>query len=287
MQSIKQQLMHLSRPIGRESLWKIFGMRYRCMCTNNDGIGKPRLSLVTNPAALDKSRGELQIDWDKEIGLIEKEEQIQGRSILAPVDDESEIYAEPMLRPAYNLAAYVQKSKTLQQLMKLGVNLDRLNEKRAGQFIANLDFKRDIEPYVLLLTKDIVVPVEEIGEFFTKNPDIFKQSLDDIKVRINYLQLKQFTCKEIASIVSRNPIWLNFSTREIDDRLGFFQKDFQLKGSEVRALTVAYPKLITYNLNQIKDMSFSIREECCFEPEQVKEILLKCPRLWMLREYHN
>lgn len=286
MQSIKY-LMHLSRPIVRQSLRQM--IEIRCMCTN-DTIGKPRISFVESPPALGKvkSSHELQIDWDKEMeSIVEDEEREHSRSVLAPIEDESLIYAEPMLRPTYNLAAYVQKSETLQQLMKLGVNLDRLDAKNIGDFIANLDFKRDVEPYILLLTKDIGVPADIIGKFLTNNPDILKESLDDLQVRVNYLQLKRFTQEQIASIISRNQFWLNYSTRDIDERLGFFQKDFQLSGDEVRALTVAYPRVITYNLHQIKEMSFSVREECCFEPEQVKEILLKCPKLWMMRKYRR
>lgn len=286
MQSIRH-LMHLSRPMARQSLRHIVEIQYRSMCTN-DSIGKPRISFIESPPALDKvkSRHELQIDWENEMKLIEEDEERENsRSVLAPVDDESKIYAEPVLRPSFNLAAYVQKSETLQQLMKLGVNLDRLDNTDVGQFIANLNFKQDIESYILLLTNDIGVSAENIGRILTKNPNILKESLDDIQVRINYLQLKRFTQDQIAMIVVRNPFWLNHSTREIDERLGFFQKDFNLNGDEVRLLVNAYPKVITYNLKQIKDLSFSVREECCFEPDQVREILLKCPKLWMMRKF--
>lgn len=287
MQSIRH-LMHLSRPIARQSLRHMIKIQCRSMCTN-DSIGKPRISFIESPPALDKVKGhhELQIDWEKEMEFIEEDEERENsRSVLAPVDDESKIYAEPVLRPTYNLAAYVQKSDTLQQLMKLGVNLDRLDHTNVGEFIANLNFKQNVEPYILLLTNDIGIPAEKIGQFLTKNPDILKESLDDIQVRINYLQLKRFTRDQISMIVLRNPFWLNYSTREIDERLGFFQKDFNLTGDEVRLLTNAFPKLITYNLKQIKDLSFSVREECCFEPDEAKEILLKCPRLWMMRKFY-
>lgn len=287
MHSIRQ-LMHLSRPIGLHVLRRQILVKTQCqyMCTK-DSIEKSRISFVESSSALKKikSRNELQIDWDKEMALIEEdEERDRSRSVLAPVDDESKIYAEPMIRPTFNLAAYVQKSETLQQLMEYGVNLDRLDEKNIGEFITTLDFERNIEPYILLLTKDIGIPFEEIGKFLTKNPNILKESLDDIEVRINYLRLKRFTNEQIATIIGRNPFWLNYSTHEIDDRLGFFQKDFQLTGDEVRLLTVAYPRLITYSQRIIKEMSFSVREECCFEPNEVKEILLKCPKLWMMRK---
>lgn len=285
MQSIRH-LMYLSRPIGRYSLWKPMVGR-RCMCVNDSGeksVEKLGMSFVENSTSFDKVDREFQIDWNKEISLIEVDEYENNRSILAPVEDESQVYAEPMLRPSFNLAAYAQKSDTLQQLIKLGVNLEQLDKQNAGEFIANLDFKNRIEPYITYLTKDIGVSIDQIGNHLSKNSDILKESLDDIQIRNNYLQLKRFTQEQIVTIVTKNPKWLNWSTREIDERLGFFQKEFELTGDEVRSVTVTEPRLITYDLGNIKTMSFSIIEECCFEANEVKQILLKCPKIWMMRK---
>lgn len=230
-----------------------------------------------------KPLSDLQIDWDAELDQIGAEENERERPILQPVDDESRIYAEPMLRPTYNLAAYVQKSDTLQQLVKLGVDLSRLDRARVGQFITGLDFKTDIQPYIQYLTEDVGVPLDQLGQFFTRNPKVLSESLDDIQTRINYLALKRFTRDEIASIVTRNTRWLNYTTREIDGRLGFFQKHFKLRGHEVRTVTVVYPRLITHNAMDVQQISFSVREECGFDDEQVKQLVQKCPKLWMMR----
>lgn len=290
MQSIRN-CVYFNRTIGYQSLWNVVKSGKRCLCTINDGVDKsvtkPRLSFVKHPPALQISKtnsNELQIDWDKEMDIIEEDEHETIRSVLAPVEDESEIYAEPMLMPTYNLAAYVQKSDTLQQLLKLGVNLHSLDVKNVGEFIANLDFKRDIEKYILLLNQDVGVPIEQIAKIFTKNPYILKEDIENIQTRINYLQLKRFKSDDIVRIVTSNPKWLTIPTKEIDEQLGFFQKDFRLTGDEVRLLTVTFPKIITHNSIAIRDISFSIREECCFEPHEVKEVLLKCPKLWMLRK---
>lgn len=233
-----------------------------------------------------KNQSDLQIDWDSEMQQIEIEEKLNDQSILSPVE-ESKIYAEPMLRPTYNLAAYVQKSETLQQLVKLGVDLSQLDELRVGQFIVNLDFKADIEPYIVYLTKDVGIAFDELGKFFTKNPMVLREHLDDIHTRINYLELKKFTRDEIASIVTRNAFWLNYSTRDIDGRLGFFQKHFGLRGNELRTVTVSYPKLITHKKIDVEEISFAMREECGFDSDQVKQLVQKCPKLWMMRMFSS
>lgn len=57
---------------------------------------------------------------------------------------------------------------------------------------------------------DLGVPSDELGAFITKNPWIFKEDLDDLQVRVNYLQSKKFSAEMIARIVRRNPCWLSF-----------------------------------------------------------------------------
>lgn len=236
-------------------------------------------------AAMVKNPINLQIDWDSEMQRIEMNEKEHEQSILSPVVEESKIYAEPMLRPTYNLAAYVQKSETLQQLVKLGVDLSELDRLAVGQFIVNLDFKTDIEPYIMFLTQNVGIAIDDLGFFFTKNPNVLREHLDDISTRINYLELKRFTRDEIVSIVTRNVFWLNYSTRDIDGRLGFVQKHFELSGNEMRTVTVACPKLITHKLIDIEQISFSIREECGFDRDQVRQLVQKCPKLWMMRMF--
>lgn len=285
MQSIRN-LVHLSRSIPcRRSIRSIVECR-RCLATNDSvdrSVAKPKISFVNVPPAMDKVKvRDLQIDWDKEMDAIEKEECQRSRSILEPVEDEYEIYAEPMVRPTFTLAHYVQKSETLQQLLKLGVSLHKWDEMGVGQLIANLDFKQDVEPYILFFTREVGLPLNEVSQIFTHNPHILKESLDDIQTRINYLQLKRFKPEEVARIVLKNANWLSYSTHEIDEKLGYFQQTFELTGDEVRLLAVSCPRLITYKLLWIKEMSFSMKEECCFEPHELKQILLKCPKLWMM-----
>lgn len=57
---------------------------------------------------------------------------------------------------------------------------------------------------------DLGVPSEELGAFITRNPWIFKADLDDLQVRVSYLQSKKFSAEMIARVVRRNPRWLSF-----------------------------------------------------------------------------
>uniref|UniRef100_A0A1A9V453 Transcription termination factor 3, mitochondrial n=1 Tax=Glossina austeni TaxID=7395 RepID=A0A1A9V453_GLOAU len=187
------------------------------------------------------------------------------------------------LLATYNLAAYVNKSDTLQQFLKLGVDLNHIERKKGlPEFVLRLRFEEDVSPYLLFL-KDQNVPAERLGEFITKNPLIFKVHLDDLQTRVNYLNAKKFSKAQIERILTSNPYWLMFSTRRIDRRLEFFQKEFRLAGADVRFLASKLPKLITHNMDHIQKATFCIREEMGFNKDEIKCLLLAKPRLWILK----
>ena len=63
-------------------------------------------------------------------------------------------------------------------------------------------------------------------------PTILEEREEDLKARIAYLISKNFSKSEILQILTQAQSWLIFSVRGIDARLGFFQKTFDLAGSE-------------------------------------------------------
>lgn len=190
----------------------------------------------------------------------------------------------PYIQPTFNFAAYVNKSPTLQQLVKLGVNLHRVEKrKNSTEFLLQLDFERDMSKYIRFL-HDAGVPPDALGAFITKNPYIFKEDLEDLSTRLNYLQYKKFSADGIARIITANPYWLLFSTKRIDRRLGYFQKTFNLSGPELRSLAEKQPKLITYNLHKVTESTFAIKEEMGFSGEEIKKMLLSTPRLWIISQ---
>ena len=93
----------------------------------------------------------------------------------------------PFLEPAFNFAAFTNKSETLQQLVNLGVDLTKI-EKRKGlpQFLLRLDFERDIKHHITFLN-DLGIPANTYGRFITKNPLFFKESIEDLGMYISML----------------------------------------------------------------------------------------------------
>lgn len=186
--------------------------------------------------------------------------------------------------PTFNFAAYANKSETIKKFIELGVDLSKIEKKKGlPQFVLKLDFERDVKRHLLFL-HDLGMPAEAYGHFLTKNPLIFKESIENLETRVFYLRAKKFTVPNVQAIVSRNPFWLNFSTQRIDRRLGWFQKNFELEGNELRQLVVKQPRVITHNMEHIREATFSVREEMGFEKDEVKSILLAKPTLWMNSE---
>lgn len=187
----------------------------------------------------------------------------------------------PYLTPTFTFAKYANKSRTIQELVKLGVGLYKF-ESRQGmvQYILNLDFEKDVKPYIRFL-HDCGVPADYLGEFITKNPRIFKEDMDDLHTRIRYLRAHEFTTDMIRTILCKNPNWLQYSTKDIDGRLGYFQHNFKLNGHEVRLLTVKGPKIVTYKMLHLTANTFTIKEEMGFDKNQMKQLLLRKPKIWV------
>ncbi|XP_037042800.1 transcription termination factor 3, mitochondrial [Bradysia coprophila] len=239
-------------------------------------------------AVADKTVANDKVDSKDKIDWMEELRELDNRSVLdAPVSKDLYKSSTPALSPTFNLAAYVNESETLQQLIKLGVDLSKI-ERRKGlsQFVLKLDFEKDVKNHITFLHQECGLPMEAFGSVLTKNPLIFKESLLDLETRVTYLKSKLFKPVDIARIAEKNPFWLMFRTQRIDRRLGFFQKKFDLLGSQVRALTVKQPRLITYHLQSVERNAFSIREEFGFSSDETRMLVLQTPRILMMNQ-HN
>lgn len=121
-------------------------------------------------------------------------------------------HVAPYLKPTFNFAAYVNKSETLQQLVKLGVNLHQIEKSKDTEvvpFILKLDFENDIKNHIRFF-HDHGVTLEDVANIFSRNPLILKERLEDLDVRINYLESKRFDKEMITRILIKNPFWLSF-----------------------------------------------------------------------------
>jgi mTERF domain-containing protein, mitochondrial len=213
---------------------------------------------------------------------VSKINQFRNSSPFQEIENAADLEIPTITQPAFNFSAYINKSKTLQELLKLGVDLHQL-EKRKGipEYILKLDFERDIKEHLLFL-HDMNVPADALGKFITTNPLIFKEEINNLLLRVCYLQSKNFSASQITRVILENPFWLMFNTKRIDRRLGFFQNNFDLKGDDIRFLTSKQPNLITYNLTHVRTNTFAIKEEMGFDVDEMRCLILSKPRLWMM-----
>ena len=130
-------------------------------------------------------------------------------SVLEPLSEDIS-HISTNLKPTFNFAAYADKSETLQELVKLGVNLHVIEKKMVDciPYILRLKFE-DIRDHIIFLT-ELGCKNEDIAFIVTKNPLIFKESLENLEVRINYLKFKKFTDEAILRLVTNSPGWLSF-----------------------------------------------------------------------------
>jgi len=233
---------------------------FRCFCSSDNTLE----TIKSN-----------QIQWPKDYNNVPLEPNVTNFSTISPA-----------LNPTFNLAAYVNESYSLQQLVKLGVEIYKFdNNPDVMEMILKLDFERDMKPYIRFI-HDCGVPVEELGKFLTKNPMIFSEHMDDLITRINYLEYKKFNKEMITTIIRKHPKWLSQSTVDIDTSLGFFQTNFFLSGDNIRSVVTKLPKLITWPKKSINLIMFSLIEEMGFNNSERKRLLQIHPKLFVMSKNH-
>jgi mTERF domain-containing protein len=187
----------------------------------------------------------------------------------------------PAFRPfVYNLAYFVNESKVLQKFIEMGVEIQHWDKDReVCEFILKLDFDRDIAPYLIFL-HDLGISPEGFAFIILKNPFLFKENLDNLKTRMKYLESKKFTKENISHIITKMPRWLSIPVEEIDRNLGWYQKEFQLSGAELREVIIGIPKLGVIDLKIPADMKFCFKEFLCYSNEQIKTMIKTSPKLF-------
>ena len=146
--------------------------------------------------------------------------------------------------PVHNLAALVDKSPTLTELVKLGVDFSELEKvDGAADLIAKLDFEKDIRPYLLFLS-DVGLPEDTLGHYLSRNPLVLEKDLAELQTTIRYMESKRFDTDAIARIVSKCYVFLVLPLSLIDAKLGFLQRRFHLTGTFISSLH-RHPKLWT------------------------------------------
>jgi len=162
--------------------------------------------------------------------IVKQSDTLEGETQQTELDVSGIVPALP--KKSFSLAPYVNESKTLRSLVMLGVNLSKIEKQdiRVAERIMKLDFEHDVKP-VLLFLHQCDVKECDIGECITRNPRLLYESIDDMQVRVNYLESKRFSKDAIATIVSKEPRVLTATTKETDAQLGYLQQEFMLSGT--------------------------------------------------------
>jgi mTERF domain-containing protein len=186
----------------------------------------------------------------------------------------------PAYRPyAYNLAYFVNDSEILKKFIEMGINIKKWDVHRdICEFLLRSDFNKHIAPYLVFL-HDNGIKADEYGPLIEYNPFIFKQKLEDLQVRLEYLRSKKFSNEEISLIIKTVPTMLNMNVEKVDSVLGWYQSQFKLSGSELRKLINDKPKLLAINLKVPGDLHFCLKEILQYDDDQIKQMVKSFPYL--------
>ncbi|XP_048384816.2 transcription termination factor 3, mitochondrial [Stegostoma tigrinum] len=203
----------------------------------------------------------------------------------SPFDEISEEAAlqtetSPSFPPiSFTLRDYVDQSETLTKLVLLGVDLSKLERRpNVANMLLRLDFNRDVKERLLFL-KDVGVDDHLLGAFLTRNPFILTEDMENLQMRIQYLQSKKFSKEAISSMVSGAPYLLNFSVERLDNRLAFYQRELRLNVQKTRDLVTRLPKLLTGSLEPIKENLKVCRIELGFRDNEIQHMVISVPKL--------
>ncbi|CAH8654491.1 unnamed protein product [Heterobilharzia americana] len=178
-----------------------------------------------------------------------------------------------------NLAAYVPNCFTLSQLVKLGVDLSKIEAvPGVANMLMKLDFHADIEP-VLWRLADFGFKPEQIARIITIFPKIFKLSLEEISSRISYFTDRRVFLTDVVTMVHKKPTILEIPSIEIDKHLGQIKSLLKLKNSEVVNLITTEPKIILHPLSKIKDVFVVLSKMMGFSESVVQNLVLANPKL--------
>lgn len=258
---------------------RLYFKRQRTIDDNN------KSDVTTNMLAVNKNKKletiqrresfkEKFIDFDKE----KKSNELKEEEKEEDVDQIKDMM--PFRPVVYNLAYFANDSKVLQTFIDMGVMIRKWDkDKSICEFILKLDLERDVKPHLIFL-HDIKIPADKHARVIQNNPMFFKESLDDLQIRIDYLKSKKFTDESIANIIMKAPRWLSLSVEQVDTKLGWFQSEFYLTGSELRQIVTQRPKLVTLPLKIASDVRFALKEFLSYSDESIKRLIKIYPKLF-------
>ncbi|OTF76889.1 mTERF domain-containing protein 1, mitochondrial-like protein [Euroglyphus maynei] len=199
-------------------------------------------------------------------------------------DDNVEFLNEirPSLKKSFNLAAYANVSDTLQQLVKLNVNLSTIEKDlKLASFIVRCDFEKDIQPLLMFLM-DNGLNISQVGDVLTLNPYLFTIhiQLEDLNTIISYFKFRKFTPQDITGFFINCPKVFSLKVHTIDQHLADLGHEYRLSANEIRHIVRNQTRIILMNNHQLKKCTFVFAEQMGFNSEEIKSLLVRNPRLW-------
>ena len=187
----------------------------------------------------------------------------------------------PVLRPfTFDLAYLINESLTLKRFIEMGVDVYRWNQPNSkAKYVLTLNFERDCLQHLVFLN-ELGIKNKNLSDFLSYNPWIFKETIEDLRVRINYLESKGFNQNHIHDILIRAPYLLNLSTKMIDSKLNWYIKKFQLNQNEFHHFVIRAPKLLTLPLQDISNIYFNMNTQLGFEHIELKKLFNLYPKLF-------
>lgn len=150
-----------------------------------------------------------------------------------------------------------------------------------GKYLLRLQME-DVRQKIELMQNEIGFKNEEIGKYLTRNPFFLLQDVNDMQTRLNYLEMKKFTKAEKKKIVEVYRYWLNCNVQLIDSRLGWLQQQFKMSAKATREVIVKEPRIVMFGTGPLERLVKMFTKELNFTPNQLKELVLKDPRLFMM-----
>ncbi|KAF8381337.1 hypothetical protein PRIPAC_70479 [Pristionchus pacificus] len=191
---------------------------------------------------------------------------------------------------ARSLTPYVNHVPLLKRLVDVGVDLFEIECKYPAvpRHLLRLPYAEAREKIRWLVSIVFANPAlagftpDSLGDYITRNPYVLLQKLDDMKARVNYLASIKFNRKEILKLVSEFRFWLNIDVKSTEKRLDTVTGMFGLRKSAMRQVLVKEPRLLMFGLGPIKRIWDLLTVEFGFTAEQVKDMLMDDPRLFIM-----
>jgi len=223
----------------------------------------------------------------EELSRVAREEvmQLRARSVLEPPADLQHL--DDIIRPlppTFDVAAYANRSSTLQRLAVLGVQLSFLNKKLSwlGRLL-KLDWDQHIVPKLRFL-EQLGLDREQTAHLLTHNMPLIWQHTEVLEKRAQYLRDKAFEPEDLPVLFCACPKWLSESLESVDERLGFLQTHFSLSGDQVRAVVRSRPALVWHPQQWIRAIDVTLKDDGGFTPEQRQQLVVENPSVFMAEQ---